>query len=503
MFRKVLVANRGEIAVRVLQTLQEMAIPTATVYSDVDRDAPHVRLADEAYPLEGTAATETYLQQEKLLAIAQQCGATAVHPGYGFLSENAAFAELLEAAGIKLIGPPARVIRAMGDKIAARRAMAEAGVPVVPGWEGEIASLQAVQQAAAEVGYPLLVKAAAGGGGKGMRRVDEAAQLPEALAAAQGEAERAFGDGRVYLERYLTRPRHVEIQIFGDSHANAVHLFERECSVQRRHQKIVEESPSPLLDAALREQMGQAAVRAARAIGYENAGTVEFIVDTSDKTRPRPYFLEVNTRLQVEHPVTEWVTGHDLVRAQIMVAAGDRLPFRQEYLRQHGHALECRIYAEDPDNGFLPSTGTLQVYREPRGPGIRVDSGVEQGSEVTVDYDPLLAKLIVWAESRVETLAKMDWALAHYVVLGVRTNIPFLRHLVRHPAFQAGDLHTGFLEDHPIATHPPEVPLPALAAAALAMEEGAGRRRTTNDKRRTMTRAASPWRDGGNWRIGE
>jgi acetyl-CoA carboxylase biotin carboxylase subunit len=498
----VLVANRGEIAVRILQALQEMGIPAAAVYSDADREAPHVRLADEAYPLEGVAATDTYLQQEKLLAIARQCGAAAVHPGYGFLSENAAFAELLEEAGIKLIGPPSRVIRAMGDKIAARRSMEAAGVPVVPGWEGESRSLKAVQRAAAEVGYPLLVKAAAGGGGKGMRRVEEASQLEEALAGAQREAERAFGDGRVYLERYLTRPRHVEIQIFGDAHGSVVHLFERECSIQRRHQKIVEESPSPFLDAALREEMCQAALRAARAIGYENAGTVEFIVDTHGGEKPRPYFLEVNTRLQVEHPVTEWVTGRDLVRAQIVVAAGGAVPFRQEELRQNGHALECRIYAEDPANGFLPSTGILQVYREPRGPGIRVDSGVEQGSEVTVDYDPLLAKLIVWAENRPEALAKMDWALAQYVILGVRTNIPFLRHLLRHPAFQAGDLHTGFLEEHAIAAGPREVPLPALAAAALALSGGSDHRRRTTDDRRTAEQTASPWRDGGPWRLG-
>jgi acetyl/propionyl-CoA carboxylase alpha subunit len=519
-----LVANRGEIAVRVIQTLQEMGIAAVALYSDVDRDAPYVRLADEARPLGGAAAAETYLSIEKILDAARASGAEAVHPGYGFLSENAGFAEALEQAGIKLIGPPARVIHAMGDKIESRRRMAAAGVPIVPGWEGEIGAPQAMRRVAKEIGYPLLVKAAAGGGGKGMRRVDEPSELDGAIESARREAERAFGDPRVYLEKYLTRPRHVEIQIFGDAHGNVVHLFERECSIQRRHQKIIEESPSPALDDTLRRRISEAAVQAARAIGYENAGTVEFILDAGaaeakrcrgeevKKTGPDPaltssapgpcpfYFLEVNTRLQVEHPVTELVTGRDLVRAQIAVAAGEALPFRQEEIRQNGHAIECRVYAEDPENAFLPSTGTIQVYREPAGPGIRVDSGVEQGSEVTVHYDPLLAKLIVWAHDRDAALAKMDWALSHFVILGVRTNLSFLRGVIRHPSFQAGDLHTHFLQEHPVPTTSPTPPLEALAAAALALRGRADERRMTNDQRQG-TEAASPWLDAGHWRL--
>jgi acetyl/propionyl-CoA carboxylase alpha subunit len=401
--------------------------------------------------------------------------------------------------------------------------MREAGVPVVPGWEGTVGTLSSMRRAAAEVGYPLLVKAAAGGGGKGMRRVDTPSQLEAALAAAQREAAGAFGDARVYLEKYVTRPRHIEVQILGDRHGNVVHLFERECSIQRRHQKIIEESPSPLLDDDLRSQFCQAALQAARATGYENAGTVEFIVDTgapgvqvfrcsgvqegpaqtpehlNTRTPEHLYFLEINTRLQVEHAVTELITGRDLVRAQIRIAAGQPLPFRQEEIRRTGHAIECRVYAEDPEQGFLPSTGTLQVYREPRGPGIRVDSGVTQGSEVTVHYDPLLAKLIVWAETRPIALQKMDWALSHFVILGVRTNLPFLRAVLRHPAFQSGDLHTHFLEEHPISPSPPAIPVEAMAAAALALRSTTDHRPPTTDRR--PTRAPSPWQQGGARRL--
>jgi 3-methylcrotonyl-CoA carboxylase alpha subunit len=370
--------------------------------------------------------------------------------------------------------------------------MEAAGVPVIPGWSGDAAAPTQMRAAAEAVGYPLLVKAAAGGGGKGMRLVEGPGELQGAVESAQREAEKAFGDARVFLERYLTRPRHVEIQIFGDARGGAVHLFERECSVQRRHQKIAEESPSPGLDADLRARMGEAAVRAAQAIGYENAGTVEFILDAERSF----YFLEVNTRLQVEHPITELVTGRDLVRAQLLVAAGEPLPFRQEELAQRGHALECRIYAEDPENGFLPSTGTLRVYREPSGPGVRVDSGVREGGEVSVHYDPLLAKLIVHAEDRERALERMDHALAEFVILGVRTNIPFLRRLIRHPAFRAGELHTHFLEEHRIEAASGAPPDLAFAAAALALSSERPLRQAEADGP-----VSSPWHDAGARRL--
>lgn len=496
MFRKVLVANRGEIAVRIILALRELGVVPVAVYSDPDRDAPHVRLAGEAYYLEGTSAVETYLDRGKLLDAARRSGAEAVHPGYGFLSENWEFAGELEAAGIRLIGPPARLIRTLGDKVEARRLMAGAGVPVIPGWDGEPREIAEMGRIAEGLGYPVLVKAAAGGGGKGMRRVDEPGALEAALESARAEAEAAFGDGRVYLEKYLPRPRHVEIQVLADSHGNVLHLFERECSVQRRHQKIVEESPSPALDSALRARMGEAAVKAARAAGYENAGTVEFMLDGTGSF----YFLEVNTRLQVEHPVTEAVTGLDLVQLQVRVAAGEPLPFRQEDARQTGHAVECRVYAEDPARGFLPSTGRLRIFRPAQGPGIRVDSGVREGDEVTPFYDPLLAKLIVWAEDRERALARMEDALGRFAILGVRTNLAFLRRLTRHPAFRSGDLHTHFLEEHPLSDDPPEPSGEALAAAALALELGREKRpaRVAGE----TTAAPSPWTDGGAWRLG-
>jgi acetyl-CoA carboxylase biotin carboxylase subunit len=495
VLRSVLVANRGEIAVRIIQAVQELGLRAVAVYSDPDADAPHVRLADAAYPLGGASAADTYLAQGKLIDVAFRAGADAVHPGYGFLSENADFADALEQAGIALIGPPAAAVRAMGDKIEAKRRMHAAGVPTVPGWDGEVDGADDLTSIAAKIGYPLLVKAAAGGGGKGMRRVDEPDELDGAVAAAQREAEKAFGDGRVFLERYLTRPRHVEVQVFGDQHGSVVHLFERECSIQRRHQKIVEESPSPTVDADLRRQMGESAVAAARAIGYQSAGTVEFILGDTGEF----YFLEMNTRLQVEHPVTELVTGYDLVHAQLRVAAGEPLPFTQSSLVQRGHAVECRVYAEDPANGFVPSTGVLRVYRPPRGPGIRVDSGVVEGSEVTVHYDPMLAKVITWGEDRAGALRRMDWALAHFPILGVRTNLGFLRRLIAHPEFAAGRLHTHFLEEHPIAATPGEPPDAALASAAMALSAGPAQRRAAADSRRP----AGPWLDGGAWRLGE
>ena len=494
MFRKVAVANRGEIAVRVFRTLREMEIRSVALYSDPDRAAVHTRTADEAVRLPGESSAETYLDIPKVVEAALQSGAEAVHPGYGFLSENADFAEAVQAAGLTFIGPPPGVIRAMGDKIEARRMMSSAGVPVVPGWSGDTEDAAVLRRAADEIGYPLLVKAAAGGGGRGMRRVEAPEELPGAIDSARAEAIDAFGDGRIFLERYLSRPRHVEFQVFGDRHGSLVHLFERECSIQRRHQKIVEESPSPALGPALRARMAEAALLAARTVGYENAGTVELILDG----RGEFYFLEMNTRLQVEHPVTEWITGRDLVRAQLEVAAGGELPFRQEDLRQEGHALECRVYAEDPEHGFAPGSGRIEIYRQPSGPGVRVDSGFAAGSVVSVHYDSLLAKITTWAQTREQAIDRMSRALAETVILGVPTNLGFLQELVRHEAFRAGELHTHFLEEHRLSTGPARPPIEALAAAGLLLDDT---KRSTNPATIQPGASDSPWRSAGAWRL--
>ncbi len=468
------------------------------VHSDPDRASLHVASADEAYSLEGQTAVETYLRGQTIIEIAQQHRIDAIHPGYGFLSENAGFAEACAQAGIVFIGPSPQVIRSTGDKVIAKTTLAAAGVPVVPGWSGKGGeAFSEIRVQASKIGYPLLVKAAAGGGGKGMRLVANERDLQASLEAAQREAGAAFGDSRVFLEKYIERSRHVEFQIFGDHHGNVVHLFERECSIQRRHQKIVEETPSPALTPDLRSRMGEAAVRAAKAVGYFNAGTVEFLVDSSGGF----YFLEINTRLQVEHPVTEMTTGHDLVRAQILVAAGEKLPFTQSELRQDGHAIEARIYAEDAARDFLPSTGTLDAYIPPVGPGIRVDSGVERGSEVSVFYDPMLAKLVVRGRSRDESLAKLRWSLDRFVVMGVTTNIAFLRALIDHVDFRAGRLHTQFLQEHRVG--PKELstmPLELLMAAALSVVEAGGRRTDDHKGRSGTTRIDAPWREAGAWR---
>jgi len=494
MFKKVLIANRGEIAVRVSQALQEMGIVALAVYSDADRKALHVMRADEAVPLPGTAPGETYLNQARLIAIAKKAGVDAVHPGYGFLSENAAFARACREAGLVFIGPQPEVIEAMGDKILAKARLAEAGVPVVPGWKGDTSDLAALKKAAAKIGYPVLLKAAAGGGGKGMRIVRSEEKLAEALAAATREATGAFGDGRIFVEKYIDRPRHIEFQIFGDKHGNCVQLFERECSIQRRYQKIIEESPSPALTPALRTAMGKAALAAARALNYEGAGTVEFMLAPNGHF----YFLEVNTRLQVEHPVTELVLGLDLVRAQILVAAGEPLPFDQKSVRQRGHAIECRIYAEDPAHFFLPSTGRLAQFSTPRGAHVRVDVGVRRGSEVSVHYDPMLAKLVVWGGDREEARQRMAWALRRFAVLGVTTNIEFLARVVEHPAFIAGDLHTHFLEEHSLDLSAPERLEAAVAIAAGLAAAGPG-----GEARAAAAAAGAgtgPWQNGQRWR---
>ena len=444
MFDTVLIANRGEIARRIIRTCRDMGLRTVAVHSDFDRNAAFVREADDAVRLNGVTARETYLAVDRLIDAAARCGAEAIHPGYGFLSENSDFAEACAEAGLTFIGPSVAAIRAMGSKRAARALMAQHAVPIVPGYHGEDQRDAAFRSAAEGLGYPVLVKASAGGGGKGMRLVHAAADLTDALAAARREATAAFGDASLLLERYVTSPRHVEVQILGDLHGHIVHLFERECSIQRRHQKILEESPSPAVDPTLRHALGEAAVSAARAIGYASAGTVEFVLDADRNF----YFLEVNTRLQVEHPVTELVTGLDLVRLQIQVALGQPLPFRQEDLRQTGAAIEARVYAEAPDRGFLPQTGVLTALHLDEGPGVRVDAGVLPGDEVGIHYDPMLAKIIAHGADRDEATRRLRRALERSMVVGVETNLDFLTRILGHPAWRAGDLDTHFITTH-------------------------------------------------------
>ena len=499
MFQKILIANRGEIAVRIARTVQAMGIRAAAVYSDPDARAMHVRCADEAWSLGGASAGESYLCGERIIDIARACGADAIHPGYGFLSENAAFAEKCAEAGITFIGPPARVIAAMGDKVTARQLMTDAGVPVVAGATiAPDAGEQDIRALAAGIGYPVLVKAVAGGGGKGMRVVRDASELGALAGAARREAAGAFGDDRIFLEKYLDAPRHIEFQVLGDRSGRVVHCFERECSIQRRHQKIIEESPAPGLDDDLRGRMGQAAVQAARAIGYSNTGTVEFLVDGSGAF----YFLEVNTRLQVEHPVTEAVTGLDLVRLGVQVAAGNLLPFVQSDLRTSGHAVECRVYAEDPAHNDLPSVGRIECYVPPDGPGVRVDSGVEQGDEVAVYYDPMIAKVITHDRTRDNALTRMIWALDRFAILGVTTNVSLLRRIVVDADFQSGRIDTGFLDrvDEPGGGEGP-VPRQAWLAAAAALANGATDDTGRHPARCDVASRHSPWHTGGAWRA--
>jgi acetyl-CoA carboxylase biotin carboxylase subunit len=464
MFRKVLIANRGEIAVRILRSLREMEIAGVAVYSDADRTSLHVRIADEAEHIGPSPSAESYLRIDRIIDAAKKHGAGAIHPGYGFLSENADFAQACADAGIIFIGPSPDSIRRMGSKTAARQVAIASGVPVVPGTIDPINLEQAIDFGRAH-GYPVLLKAVAGGGGKGMRRVDREQDLASALRDASSEAERAFRNGDVYIEKLILEPRHIEIQILGDRHGNMVHLGERECSLQRRHQKVIEECPSPLiaLHSKMRAAMGEAALRAARAAAYYNAGTIEFLVDRDRNF----YFLEMNTRLQVEHPVTELVTGLDLVRLQLEIAAGARLPFTQADISWHGWALECRIYAEDPYNHFLPYPGKLTRLSRPLGPGIRLDGCVYDGWTVPMDYDPLLAKLAVWAGTRGETIARMLRALREYDVGGIRTNIGFFREILEDPDFRAGRLHTGFIDEFLARSARPLPPVELEAVAAL------------------------------------
>ncbi len=443
MFEKILIANRGEIACRIIRTCRAHGIRTVAVYSDADENALHVEMADEAVRIGPPPARESYLDIDRIVAACRETGAQAVHPGYGFLSENPLFAEALEEAGIVFIGPPAHAIRAMGDKIESKRLAVEAGVPVVPGHADPVRSEADALHIAREIGFPVMIKAAAGGGGKGMRIARDAEELRAGLALARGEAASAFGDDRVFIEKYIEEPRHIEIQILADHHGGVVHLGERECSIQRRHQKVIEEAPSPFLDAATRRAMGECATALARRVGYRSAGTVEFVVDRDRNF----YFLEMNTRLQVEHPVTELVTGRDLVWDMIRIAAGEPLGFRQEDVRLDGWAVEARVYAEDPARGFLPSTGRLVRYREPAGEGIRVDSGVVEGSEVTLFYDPMIAKVIAHGRDRGEALDRLADALDAYVLRGPRHNLVFLRAVVDHPRFREGRLSTGFVAE--------------------------------------------------------
>jgi acetyl-CoA carboxylase biotin carboxylase subunit len=442
MFKKLLIANRGEIAVRIARACREMGISPVAVYSDADRASLHVRVADEAIHIGPAPSNESYLSIEKIISAAKSVGAEAIHPGYGFLSENAEFAEAIERAGLTLIGPPVSAMRLMGSKTSARRAAQAAGSPVVPGTTEPLSSVEEAERVAEETGYPVMLKAAAGGGGKGMRLVRSREEIASAFSLAQSEAASSFNNPAIYIEKYIERPRHIEIQLIGDRYGEIVYLGERECSLQRRHQKVVEECPSPVVDESLRRRMGEAAVRIARAAGYYNAGTIEFLVDAERNF----YFLEMNTRLQVEHPVTEMVTGRDMVHEQIRVAAGERLSFLQDDIVMRGAAIECRIYAENPANGFLPSPGRITGLVTPAGPGVRYDSGSYEGWEVPIYYDPLLAKLCVWAEDREAAINRLARVLDEYTVEGISTTIPFFRAIVRDEEFRRGDFDTGFID---------------------------------------------------------
>jgi acetyl-CoA carboxylase biotin carboxylase subunit len=443
MFKKILIANRGEITIRIIRSCKEMGVPTVAVYSEADRAALHVRAADEAYCIGPAPSRESYLNQDRILEVAKACGADAIHPGYGFLSENVAFAERCAAAGITFIGPNVKAIRTMGNKTTSRVAVFEMGVPLVPGMRENLQSEAHAVEWAGKIGFPIMMKAASGGGGKGMRMVTRMEDIPGAYRGAKAEAAHAFGDDAVYMERYIENPRHIEIQLLGDQHGNIIYCPERECSIQRRHQKVIEEAPSTLVDPAMRKAMGEAAVKAARAVAYDSAGTVEFIV--SGKTKEF-FFLEMNTRLQVEHPITEMITGIDLCKEMIRSAAGYELPFKQEDVKLHGHALECRIYAEDPDNRFLPTPGKIIGLRVPGGPWVRDESGMYEGLDVPIHYDPMLSKLVVWGSTRERCINRMLRALSEYAVKGIKTTISFHARILKNPRFLAGDVDTNFID---------------------------------------------------------
>ena len=497
MFNKVLIANRGEIAVRIIKACQEMGIRTVAIYSDVDEKSPHVQLAEESINLGDPTPIESYLNIPKIIKSAQDIGAEAIHPGYGFLAENPDFAQSCKDKKIKFIGPNPNVISLMGDKIAAKKTMNKAGVPVIPGYHGPKQDDSLLIEEGKKIGFPLLVKAAAGGGGKGMRIVRSENMLEQSIESAKRESKSAFGDDTVFLEKYLDKPRHIEFQILADEHGNIIHLFERECSIQRRHQKIIEEAPSPVMNLELREKMGKAAVKAAEAVGYTNAGTVEFMVDGNLNY----YFMEMNTRLQVEHPITEMTTGIDLAKWQLKIASGLKINIKQQDLIQRGHAIECRIYAEDPAKGFLPSIGILEKVEPPKGPNIRDDSGIYSGMKVTPYYDPMLAKLVVYAENRNDSINKMIWALSRYVILGVTTNISFLKKVLEHNEFKKGNITTHFIDNYFKERTTTKNVLPVEALIALAVYD------SMHTSKQEIVRYKeidphSPWKHVGRWRVG-
>ena len=493
-FGRILIANRGEIAVRVIRACHEMGIWTVAVYSDADREAMHVRYAREAYPIGPPPSTESYLRIDKILDVARRSGAQAIHPGYGFLAENAEFARACEEAGIVFIGPPPEAMEAMGNKVRAREIMKKARVPVVPGSPALSGDPDQAARIAADIGFPVLLKAAAGGGGRGMRIVKDPEDLPSLLEQARSEAESAFGDGTVFVEKFVERPRHIEVQVVADSRGGCIHLGERECSIQRRHQKLIEECPSPVVDAATRKKIGAMAVKAAKAVGYIGAGTVEFLRDEDGSF----YFMEMNTRLQVEHPVTEMVAGVDLVKMQIRVASGQELPFTQSKISMRGHAIECRIIAEDPAHNFMPSPGTIRGLRVPTGPGVRDDGGIYAGYTVPVNYDPLLSKLIAWGRDREEAIARMARALDEYRIDGIKTSISFHRKVMEHPAFRSGDFDTGFVAAYPELVAPSEdawLQEVAIVAAAIAHFRRVERASAQADASKS-DRVRSAWRWG-------
>jgi acetyl/propionyl-CoA carboxylase alpha subunit len=508
VIEKLLVANRGEIALRVMRSAREMGIRTVAVYSDADRGALHVRYADEAHPIGPPPSSQSYLLGDKIIEVALKCGADAIHPGYGFLSENAAFAAAVEKAGITFVGPSARSMEIMGNKLAAKEAVAKYNIPMVPGSAGAISDEKEAKKIARDIGYPVLIKAAAGGGGKGMRIVQRDEELSESISRAMSEAQSAFGDGSVFIEKYVTNPHHIEVQVMADKHGNTCYLFERECSIQRRHQKVVEEAPSPIITPEMRKKMGEAAVMVAKACDYVGAGTVEFLVSASPPTplqgrgnAPSPlgrvgeglfFFLEMNTRLQVEHPVTELITGLDLVKEQLRVAMGERLSFTQDELSIRGHAIELRVYAEDPMNNFLPSVARLKTYQRPQGPGVRVDDGYEEGMDIPIYYDPLIAKLISWGADRQDAIARMKRAISEYQVTGPATTLPFGEFVMNHEAFVAGNYDTKFVEQHFAPTVAELTEEEAMVAAVVAGEVVVGSASTVKHQ--------APNGDGSRWR---
>ncbi len=497
MFKKILIANRGEIATRIARTCREMDIAVVAVYSEADRSSPHLYAADEAVCVGPALASESYLNIEAVLAAAQRTGADAIHPGYGFLSENATFARAVHAAGLTFIGPSPEALSAIGNKIFARQTVTKLGIPVIPALENPASNPAVLHEQVKSLGYPVLIKAAAGGGGKGMRVVRQEAELVEAVSTAQREALAAFAEGAVYVERFIERPHHVEVQILGDTTGHLVHLGERECSIQRRYQKIVEETPSPAVSQSLRNKLTMAALTIAQAAGYYNAGTVEFILDAEGNF----YFLEVNARLQVEHPITEWVTGLDLVREQIRIAAGESLGFSQDDVHLTGHAIECRLYAEDAAHGFLPSPGKVLAWHAPHGPGVRVDAGVESQTDVPVHYDPLMAKISTWGTDREQSRRRMAGALRQTAILGPTTNLPFLIELIDHPAFTAGETHTAFLPDYFSDWQPGEKPHTLAAVLAAALHRSLSSSGSAGETSLPSAQTATPWQQLGGWRI--